>query len=192
MSQAVPMSLPARGSGDDSVLRACSWFDAAVLGIVSAAAYAVKSHYSTASADELRWALAPTTYIVETVTGVHFVFERGAGFVSDSRHLVIAPACAGVNFFVIALLSLSFGFVLELETKGRKAAFALAAGLSAYAAMLAVNAARISLHVLLTAHVRFPDPYREQAHRVEGVVIYLVALFMIMAGARACLPRTRR
>ncbi len=192
MSQAVPVCLPARGSGGDPVLHGCSWFDAVVLGCVSAAAYAVKSHYSTASADELRWALAPTTRLVEMITGVHFAFERGAGFVSDSRHLVIAPACAGVNFFVIALLSLSFGFVSELETKGRKVAFALGAGLAAYAAMLAVNAARISLHVLLTAHVRFLDPCREQAHRVEGVVIYLVALFMLMAGARARLPGTRR
>lgn len=192
MSQAAVANLPARDSGTDPALRSYSWSDAAVLAFVSAVACAMKSHYSTASAEELRWALVPTTYLVEAITGLHFTFERGAGFVSDSRYLVIAPACAGVNFFVIALLSLSFGFVPELGTKARKVAFAFAAALSAYVAMVAVNALRISLHVLLTAHLRFAEPMREQAHRVEGVVTYLTALFVLMAAARACLGGTRR
>jgi len=192
MSQGVLTNLPAREPGADPVLRTYPWSDAAVLGLVSALAYAVKSHYSTATAEELRWALVPTTYLVEAITGLHFTFERGAGFVSDSRHLVIAPACAGVNFFVIALLSLSFGFVPELGTKARKVALAFAFALSAYVAMVVVNALRISLHVLLTAHVRFAEPIREQAHRVEGVVTYLTALFVLMAAARACLGGTRR
>ena len=192
MSQAVLANLPARESGTDSILRRYSWSDAAVLGFVCAVAYGVKSHYSMASADQLRWALVPTTYLVEAITELHFAFERGAGFVSDSRHLVIAPACAGVNFLVIALLSLSFGFVPELETKARKVAFVGAGALSAYVAMVVVNALRISLHVLLTAHVRFAEPIREQVHRVEGVVTYLTALFVIMAAARACLGGIRR
>jgi exosortase K len=192
MSQAVLATPPACESGTAPVLRTCSWSDAAVLGFVSAVAYAVKSHYSTASAEDLRWALVPTTYLVETITGLHFTFERGAGFVSDSRYLVIAPACAGVNFLVIAFLSLSFGFVPELEAKARKIAFVSAGALSAYVAMVVVNALRISLHVLLTAHVRFAEPIREQAHRVEGVVTYLTALFVLMAAARACLRGPRR
>lgn len=192
MNQAVLANVPAESSGGESLFRAYSWFDVVVLAVVSSIAYAVKSHYSTASAEQLRWALAPTTYLVETITGLHFSFERGAGFVSESRHLVIAPACAGVNFFVIALLSLSFGFVPELEAKARKVAFVLAGALSAYLAMLVVNALRISLHVVVSAHVRFPDPYREQAHRVEGVVTYVTALFVVMAAARACLRGTPR
>jgi len=166
--------------------------NALVLGFVCATAYAVKSYYSTAGAEELRWALDPTTYMVEHATGLRFAFERGAGFVSGSRHLVIAPACAGVNFFVIALLSLSFGFVPELGTRARKVAFVPAAAVAAYAAMLLVNAARISLHVLVSSHLHLAERYREQAHRVEGVVIYLTALFVLMAVARACLERAPR
>jgi exosortase K len=192
MSQAVVASRFAQAASCNSPHRVYSWSDAVVLGSVSIMAYAVKSYYSTASAEELWWALAPTTHLVETITGLHFAFERGAGFVSGSRHLVIAPACAGVNFFVIALLSLSFGFVPQLGTKARKAAFVLAGAVSAYGAMLVVNAARISLHVLVAANVRFADPYREQAHRVEGVVTYLTALFLLMAVAGACLRRTER
>ncbi|HVW27515.1 MAG TPA: exosortase K [Polyangiaceae bacterium] len=166
--------------------------DGVVLGFVCAMAYAVKSYYSTAGADDLRWALDPTTYLVEHATGLRFAFERGAGFVSGSRRLVIAPACAGVNFFVIALLSLSFGFVPALRTKAHKVAFVAAAALSAYVTMLVVNAARISLHVLVSSHVHWADGYREQAHRVEGVVTYLTALFVLMATARACLERAPR
>jgi len=194
VSQGVLVDIGVRGevgapSPVGSLLPRWSRFDVVVLGLVSATAYALKSYYSTASADQLRWALDPTTSIVEAVTGLCFAFERGAGFVSESRHLVIAPACAGVNFLVIALLSLTFGFVPALRTKAGKVAFALAGALAAYVAMLVVNAARISLHVLVTSHVHLADPYRGQAHRVEGVVIYLTALFVLMASARAGVER---
>ena len=89
--------------------RSFSAWDALFLCWVVAAAYALKRHYATASAEELGWVLAPTAALVECFTSIHFTLERGVGFMSDSRDVVIAPACAGLNYFVVAMLSLSFG-----------------------------------------------------------------------------------
>jgi exosortase K len=160
--------------------------DVALLSLVLAAAYLVKRHYSTASAEELGWALVPTTYFVEKLTGLHFTFERGAGFVSESRRLVIAPACAGVNFFVIALSSLSFSFIGEVRGLRRKALLVVASALSAYIAMLVVNATRISLGAVLAPHLGLAgDAFRHQLHRVEGVVTYLTSLWLLMSAGRS-------
>ena len=165
--------------------------DLVVLACVSTAAYALKQYYSTASAEQLRWALAPTASLVELFTDLRFTAERGEGFVSSSRLLVIAPACAGVNFFVIALLSLSFAFVTEARTKSGKALFVLASAVASYAAMVVVNATRISLGVALASVVGLREPYRAEVHRMEGVVIYLTALFVLTAGARASVEGRR-
>ncbi|HEX3597336.1 MAG TPA: exosortase K [Polyangiaceae bacterium] len=166
--------------------------DAAVLAPVVASAYALKRFYSTASAEELHWALGPTTRLVEYLTRAHFAPEAGAGFVSDSRHLVIAPACAGVNFLVIALLSLTFGFVTEVHTAARKLSLVVVSGLVAYAAMLVVNALRIAFGMFVASCWWPGAAYRPELHRIEGIATYLVALWLLAAGARRVVGRTER
>src|SRR5262245_5531390 len=69
-------------------------------------ALALKLYYSSASADQLRWILAPTTALVELVSNTSFEFEAHAGYLSSDRSFLIAPACAGVNFLITAFLVL--------------------------------------------------------------------------------------
>lgn len=194
IAAATPVASPAplpRGAAWPAPRSRFSAWDAVVLSAVVAVAYALKRHYSTASAEELRWALAPTTALVESITGLRFAAERGAGYMSESHRLVIAPACAGVNFLIIALLSLSFGFVTWVRSPARKAAFAAGCLLSAYAAMVIVNAARISIGIVLGAHLGpLGGATFEQVHRVEGVVTYLLALSALMTAARATVSRS--
>ena len=59
-------------------------------------ALALKHFYSTASVNELRWILAPTTLLVELVSGRAFNFEMHAGYMSSDRSFLIASSCAGV------------------------------------------------------------------------------------------------
>ena len=54
-----------------------------------------KQFYRTASADELRWILAPTAQLVSWTTGGDFVYEAGPGWVDASIGFIIAPPCAG-------------------------------------------------------------------------------------------------
>jgi exosortase K len=161
------------------------WYFAAALAI----AYLVKRHYSSASADELRWILGPTAVLVEAATGAPFAFVPGEGYLSREAYFLIAPACAGLNFLVAAFLA---GCVLSARLGGGalRRAGALAGALAfAAVATLAANALRISLALKL--HTSRPELFGLDpagAHRLLGVVIYVACLCGFFAlGERALL-----
>ena len=78
----------------------------AQLAVVVLCALALKFYYSTATPDELRWILAPTTVLVELLSGKSFEFESYTGYMSSDHRFVIAAPCAGVNFLITAFLML--------------------------------------------------------------------------------------
>jgi exosortase K len=82
-------------------------FWSAQLLLVALCALALKFYYSTATPDELRWILAPTTLLVELLSREQFEFESYAGYMSSDRSFVIAVPCAGVNFLITAFLMLA-------------------------------------------------------------------------------------
>jgi exosortase K len=134
-------------------------------GIVAAAvaiALGLKLHYAHASADELRWILAPTTWLVETLSGVRFTYEPGSGYLSREHMFLIEKPCAGVNFLVAAIVMSGFVVaglgVLKLV---------LAISLS-YVTAIVANAARITGALFIARS--------HEAHRIEGVLVYFVAL----------------
>ena len=79
----------------------------AQLLVILLCALGLKLYYSTASPNDLRWILAPTTFMVEFITGRQFEFESHAGYLSSDRTYLIAASCAGVNFLITAFLMLS-------------------------------------------------------------------------------------
>ena len=80
---------------------------ASQLVVIVGAAALIKLYYSTASVNELRWILAPTTALVEFITGTSFEFESYAGYMSSDHTFLIAASCAGVNFLITSFLMLS-------------------------------------------------------------------------------------
>lgn len=153
--------------------------DVVLFAVALASAYAMKRSYSVASAEELRWLLAPTTWLVERITGEPFAREAGAGFVAERLPLVIAPACAGVNFLIASFLTLSFGFVPRLHAITTKLAWLAATPFLACAATLLANTARIAVAVGLERHgIRIPALSHSEAHRALGVVVYLGGLWL--------------
>src|SRR5712691_8663665 len=84
-----------------------AWKRNAQLVVVVLCAAVVKLYYSTASVNQLRWILAPTTLLVELVSGSRFEFESHAGYINSDHSFVIAASCAGVNFLITAFLMLS-------------------------------------------------------------------------------------
>ncbi len=154
------------------------------------AAYGLKRHYSRATADELGWVLAPTAALVELASGAKFSRERHTGFVSQEHSFVIAPACAGVNFMIIALCTLMLGFVDEFRSVRSQLAFSLSAVLVAYLSTLVVNAVRILVALQLRTHqLTLPMLDAQQTHRIEGVVVYLACLYAMFFAARAGLRK---
>ena len=77
------------------------------LAAVVLVAAAAKLFYSNASADDLRWILAPTALLVELAGGEAFHFESHAGYINIDHSFLIAGACSGMNFLITAFVMLS-------------------------------------------------------------------------------------
>src|SRR4029077_21279921 len=131
-----------------------------------------------ASADELRWILAPTTFLVELVTGKQFAFESRAGYMSSDHTFLIAASCAGVNFLLTAFLMLSLSRVWKGRT--RSWLFIPASLIAAYATALLANALRIVIALKLQGS-SISSSWLDggEIHRVEGIVVYFGFLLML-------------
>ena len=140
-------------------------------------AWGLKFHYSRAGSDELIWVLAPTAGLVELISGITFVNEAHTGFVSQGHRFIIAPACAGINFLIIAVCMATFSGMHAFRRHRSKILWFAGCFLSAYLLTIAVNTMRIiiSMH---TYTVDFQLGWLTPAriHRLEGVIIYFFFL----------------
>lgn len=169
--------------------RGITWNRSAQLVVVLLCALGLKLHYSTASANQLRWILAPTTVLVELVSGARFEFESYAGYSSNDHTFLIAASCAGVNFLITSFLMLSLRRLWRVRSQNGSAEhdyawrFIPIAALFAYLTTLVANTVRISIALQmkqLPPEIGWLSP--NQLHRFEGVFIYfgfLLLLFLI-------------
>jgi len=162
----------------------------AQLLVVVLCALALKLFYSTATPDELRWILAPTTALVELLSGRSFEFESYTGYMSSDRTFVIAAPCAGVNFLITAFVMLGVRTLWRDRFQVVSWRFIpVAAGL-AYVATLIANTARICLALELHS-VKISWLTANQLHRLEGIVVYfgfLLLLFVLTERLRSANP----
>lgn len=140
----------------------------------------LKAHYSTASVNELRWVLAPTSCFVEFVTGETFEFEAYAGYMNADNSYLIAASCSGVNFLITAFLMLAL-----LRLWKREASWAMIPAIFAIAYLTTIVANTVRIAVAIRLHRMSPDMIwvnPEQLHRLEGIFIYfgfLLFLFVL-------------
>lgn len=150
--------------------------------VVVLAAVAVKWYYAVASVNQLRWILAPTTWLVEFITGKNFEFESYTGYMSSDRTFVIAASCAGVNFLITSFLMLSLRRVWQDRTTKIAWRFFAVVALAAYLATIIANTVRISSALLLRRMPVEIGLSPDQLHRFEGILIYfgfLLLLFLL-------------
>ena len=164
----------------------------AQLALVGLCALALKSYYSTATADELRWILAPVTTLVELLSGKRFEFESYAGYMSSDRTFVIAVPCAGVNFLITAFLMLALRRLWRERFQAINWRYLPFAAVLAYVATLIANTTRIWLALELRARsVQLTGLTNNQMHRLEGIVVYfgfLLLLFLLTEKLEAGKP----
>jgi exosortase K len=160
-----------------------TWKRNSQLVAVLLGALTLKLYYSTASANELRWILAPTAFLVELISGTPFRFESHAGYISSDRSFLIAASCAGVNFLITSFLMLSLRQLWKDRSQNIPWRFLPAAALLSYFATLVANTIRISTALQLR---RIPLGIswlnRNELHRFEGIFVYfgfLLLLFMV-------------
>ncbi len=165
-----------------SELRRSAVLYGAALGL----ALGVKAFYASASAEALGFVLGPTTALVTLFSGQRFEFEPGAGYLSRELAYLIAPACAGLNYWIIAFATLVLGFTPRIERPAACAAWLLAAAALAYLTTLLVNAARIAIALELRAAALPVWLSASAAHRLEGIAVYLSSLWLLNACVEAC------
>ncbi|HEU4343864.1 MAG TPA: exosortase K [Candidatus Binatia bacterium] len=140
-------------------------------------AVSLKHHYSETSSEDLAWILRPTAAIVEHISKIRFEEEAHTGFVNYSRRIIIAPACAGVNFLIIALCMAAFSGFHHMQRRRLKWLWLVGAIAGAYGLTVLVNTMRI----ILSIYSYDADIYSgwltpQRMHRLEGVVIYFFFL----------------
>ena len=136
-------------------------------------ALTLKQYYSRACPEDLEWILKPTAGLVSSLCGDTFRFEAGKGYVCDDRRVIIAPACAGVNFMLMAFGMAVFAGLPHMRGTRHGLTWLVFSLPAAYGLTLAVNALRIlvSIHTL-SAGTFAGGLAWERVHRLEGVVIY--------------------
>ena len=152
---------------------------AIVLVLMGLLLFALKSHYSTAEVEDLRWILWPTSTLVGRLCGSAFEFERGAGYLSREQLFLIEKSCAGLNF-MIAAAGLT-AFVLSRDgRRARPAAWIVAESLGlGYAAAVLVNAIRILIAIRLPADLESGWWTASRIHRLEGIAVYFGGLLVL-------------
>ena len=155
----------------------------AQLVVLLLCALALKLHYSTASPDDLRWILGPTTVLVELLSGKSFEFESYTGYLSSDRRFVIAAPCAGVNFLLTAFLMLGLRCLWRNRFERVTWRFIPSAAAFAYVTTLIANTVRICVALEIERRsLELSWLTSNQLHRVEGIVVYfgfLLALFLL-------------
>jgi exosortase K len=154
-----------------------------IMGI--AVVVGLKYHYSMAAAGDLLWILRPTAELAGWVCRLPFVFDPVAGFVNESRRIVIAPACGGVNFMIIAFAMAFFSFAGTFGPARARWTWLGWSFIGSYGLTLCVNTVRICLSIATISHgiywgVLTPD----RIHRIEGVVVYFFFLTLFYGGLR--------
>jgi exosortase K len=150
----------------------------------------VKAFYSGAGASAYAVVLAPSCWLAAHLGGIDLVAEEGAGFISRAHRMVVGPACAGVNFFVVAFLAVYLTLLRcrPMTGVGARARGLMIAAAVAYGATILVNGLRIILaaHLFQLGGVGWLTP--ERLHRIAGVVIYCAAVVTL---CRAVAPERR-
>lgn len=157
----------------------------AALTCTLGAAFALKYHYSHASAEDLAWVLQPTQMLVSLVTGAELLPEAGVGFISADRRFAVVSSCAGVNFMIAAFVMLSVWHGWRARSWGHAARELVRAAVTAYVATLVVNSLRIAVAVQLYAlGDRIHWIGSDEAHLWLGVVVYFGALLALVPRRR--------
>ena len=136
--------------------------------------------------DEVRFLVAPSVALVEASGLARFEWEPGLGYLSHRDRFAVTEECSGLRFLAVS-------FALLAWIWGRRAAGSAALGRAlvlaaagAWAATTVANAVRIGGAIWLRRlDWRGAAWSFDEAHQLESVLVYLVALAALVAAAGA-------
>ncbi len=140
--------------------------------------YGLKAFYSRAGADDLGWILAPVAFLVGRLTGLDFQPEAGAGYLARDGMVLIAPACAGVNFLIIAFGMAAASGIIRFRRAAGKWGWMAVSVASAFTLAVGVNALRILMSIrLYNADIYGGWLTPDRVHRAGGAALYFLCLW---------------
>ncbi|MGD8846963.1 MAG: exosortase K [Desulfobacteraceae bacterium] len=110
---------------------------------------AFKRHYSLATAGQLDWILAPTATLLAWLTPAQPVYESGVGYVDFARGIIVAPACAGVNFMIMTFGLGALCGLVNIRRTGPMWAWLPLSLAGAFGYTIIINTVRIFLSMML-------------------------------------------
>ncbi len=180
----VKFNLPNRLKSSGKDVAACLGANGLFYSLGALTVLGVKYHYSTADADDLGWMLAPVARLVELAGGIHFERELRTGFVSISHGIIIAPACAGLNFLIICFSTIFFTLVSRLRGPAAKWTWFGVSITAAWLVTLWTNTIRILLSIYLYgAPIYGGWVTPERVHRLAGTLTYVSVLVVTYLAA---------
>lgn len=137
-----------------------------------------------AGSEALLWILRPTAWWTGILSGHTFTYEQGAGYINHSLHFIIAPACAGLKFWMISSLMLSWSFLHRIKAPKNKLLWTLLCFPAALAATIFVNGIRITLSIALPQLLKATESGASlltpaQFHTSIGTLVYFLSLLAI-------------
>lgn len=139
--------------------------------------FILKKYYNSASADQLQWILKPVAWLVSAFETLPYKWISDVGYVRADRAITIAPACAGVNFLIMAIGLPVVAFLHHKKTNTGRFKLWAAAILGAYALAVLVNVIRIIATVALyDKGISWWWFTPDRLHRMAGIAVYFSAL----------------
>jgi len=159
---------------------------------IIAGAIAIKWCFADADADQLDWLLRPASHLVRLCSGLSFTPLPGQGYYNAAQEILIAPACSGLNFFLI-LLATGWCLAIRCPPPSRMGWWFLGIAAGAYGFGLAVNTGRILLAIFLYhQQIAWGSFNPERLHRLEGVLVYYLCLCLFAMFLSALLRGCRQ
>ncbi len=153
---------------------------AAALG---AAAW-LKLYYHGADFDHLRWLIDPSAHAAGALAAATFELEAHHGWLAREARFEIVPACAGMNFLIIAFLSVVAAGLHRTRSLGAGVALLAAAFAAASVTTVLANAVRIAIALRMHEAALAIGPLTpDRLHRAEGVIVFFGFLLALFAGA---------
>ena len=144
----------------------------------------LKLYSDQAGSDELIWILRPTAWWTSTLSGFPFTYQQGVGYINHSLRFIIAPACAGLRFLMIACLMLIWSFVHRIDGRKKQLYWTLLSLPASCAVTIFVNGIRITLSIILPPYLQNPEHLTGritsgQLHTAIGTQVYFLSLLVL-------------
>lgn len=146
------------------------------LAFTVAGALGLKLWLRDAGVEQLQWLLKPTVLLSEVLSQTPFRFEAGVGYLDPTQTFQVVPACSGLNFFCIAVVSAVALFGQRVVSQALLVATSV---VGAFALTVLANALRITLAMAVHLHhVSFGWLTAPRLHEAIGVLVYLSMLVL--------------